>query len=193
MSPDKNLDEFEKEVEEWKKNREEVLALGGLFVIGSERHESRRIDNQLRGRAGRQGDPGTTRFFVALDDEIMRIFGGDQIAKVMTMMKMPENVPIEHGMVSKAIENAQTKVEGFYFDQRKHVVEYDDVMNKQREIIYGIRKKILEAEVNQTTHVEAAKEITELTLAQVEKPTQEKEQYTERALRDEIIEKLFLS
>ena len=139
-------EEYRTQQDEWKKKYEEVLALGGLFVIGTERHESRRIDNQLRGRSGRQGDPGATRFFVALSDEIIRVFGGDKIAGLMTMMNMPENVPIEHAMVSKAIENAQAKVEGFYFDMRKSVVEYDDVMNKQRDILYKLRRKILETQ-----------------------------------------------
>jgi preprotein translocase subunit SecA len=118
--------------------------LGGLYVIGTERHESRRIDNQLRGRSGRQGDPGATRFFVSLDDELMRIFGGDQVSKVMNFLKMPEDTPIEHGMVSKAIEGAQKKVEGHNFDIRKSTVEYDDVMNQQRQIIYGLRREVLE-------------------------------------------------
>ncbi|HUQ85208.1 MAG TPA: preprotein translocase subunit SecA [Candidatus Limnocylindrales bacterium] len=128
----------------WEKEHKEVLDLGGLYVIGTERHESRRIDNQLRGRSGRQGDPGDSRFFVALDDEIMRLFGGDRIAGIMTRFNMPEDVPLEHPLVSKSIENAQVKVEGFNFDSRKHLVEYDDVLNKQREIIYGLRRKVLE-------------------------------------------------
>lgn len=128
----------------WKKNHDEVIELGGLFVIGTERHESRRIDNQLRGRSGRQGDPGTSRFFVALDDDIMRLFGGDRISGLMTRFNMPEDVPLEHALVSRAIEHAQVKVEGFNFDVRKHLVEYDDVLNKQREIIYSLRRNILE-------------------------------------------------
>ena len=132
----------------WKKNHDEVLKFGGLYVIGTERHESRRIDNQLRGRSGRQGDPGASRFFVALDDDIMRLFGGDRIAGLMTRFNMPEDVPLTHGLVTKAIENAQVKVEGFNFDSRKHLVEYDDVLNKQREIIYSLRKKVLEAEAS---------------------------------------------
>lgn len=136
----KNSAEYKK----WEKEHKEVLDLGGLFVIGTERHESRRIDNQLRGRSGRQGDPGASRFFVSLDDEIMRLFGGDRIAGIMTRFNMPEDVPLEHPIVSKSIENAQVKVEGFNFDTRKHLVEYDDVLNKQREIVYGLRKKILE-------------------------------------------------
>lgn len=122
-----------------------VDALDGLYVIGTERHESRRIDNQLRGRSGRQGDPGVTKFFVSLEDDLMRIFGGEQVAKVMGMLKVPEDMPIEHSLVSRAIEGAQKKVEGHNFDIRKHTVEYDDVMNQQRQIIYGIRKQILES------------------------------------------------
>ncbi len=122
----------------------DVDKLGGLFVIGTERHESRRIDNQLRGRSGRQGDPGASKFFVSLEDDFMRIFGGDQVAKVMGFLKMPEDVAIENPLVSKAIEGAQKKVEGHNFDIRKHTVEYDDVMNQQRQIIYGVRKKVLE-------------------------------------------------
>ncbi len=133
------------EYERWQKNHDEVLAAGGLYVIGTERHESRRIDNQLRGRSGRQGDPGKSRFFVALDDEIMRLFGGDNIAGLMTRFNMPEDVPLEHPLVSRAIEQAQVKVEGFNFDRRKQLVEYDDVLNKQREIIYKQRREILEA------------------------------------------------
>ncbi|MBI2334416.1 preprotein translocase subunit SecA [Candidatus Daviesbacteria bacterium] len=125
--------------------------LGGLFVIGTERHESRRIDNQLRGRSGRQGDPGESRFFVSLEDDLMRIFGGDQVSRVMDFLKMPEDTPIEHGLVSKAIEGAQKKVEGHNFDIRKHTVEYDDVMNQQRQIIYGLRKKVLETAESKDT------------------------------------------
>ncbi len=128
---------------EWQKKHDEVVGLGGLYVIGTERHESRRIDNQLRGRAGRQGDPGETRFFVSLEDDLMRIFGGEQISKLMDFLKFPEDQPLSHGMVSRAIEQSQVKVEGFNFDIRKHLVEYDDVLNKQREIIYSQRKKIL--------------------------------------------------
>ncbi len=126
------------------KEHDEVARLGGLYVIGTERHESRRIDNQLRGRSGRQGDPGESRFFVALDDEIMRLFGGETISNVMTKFNMPEDVPLQHMIVSRAIEQAQTKVEGFNFDIRKHLVDYDDVLNKQREIIYKRRRAILE-------------------------------------------------
>lgn len=136
--------QFKKASQEWQKRHEQVVSLGGLHIIGSERHESRRIDNQLRGRAGRQGDPGSSRFYVSLEDEIMRLFGGEQITKLMNFMKMDENQPIEAGMVGRAIEQAQIKVEGFFFDQRKRLVELDDVMNKQREVIYKRRFKILE-------------------------------------------------
>ena len=129
--------------ESWQKEHDEVVSLGGLYVIGTERHESRRIDNQLRGRAGRQGDPGETCFFVALEDDLMRIFGGEQISKLMTFFNFPEDQPLSHSMVSKAIEQAQVKVEGFNFDIRKHLVDFDDVLNKQRDIVYSRRRKIL--------------------------------------------------
>lgn len=137
--------EYQIEYAKWQKLHDEIIKIGGLHVIGTERHESRRIDNQLRGRAGRQGDPGSSKFFVALDDEIMRLFGGDQVSRLMGVFKLPEDVPLEHPMVSKAIEQAQVKVEGFNFDIRKNLVEYDDVMNKQREIIYKSRRKVLES------------------------------------------------
>jgi len=117
---------------------------GGLHIVGTERHESRRIDNQLRGRAGRQGDPGSSRFFLALDDDLMRIFGGERITGMMNMLRVADDEPIESRLVSRQIEGAQTKVEGHNFDARRYLVEYDDVMNKQREIIYGERRKVLE-------------------------------------------------
>ena len=128
---------------DWQKKHDEIVSLGGLYVIGTERHESRRIDNQLRGRSGRQGDPGESRFFVSLSDDLMRIFGGEQISKLMTFFNFPEDQPLTHSMVSKAIEQAQVKVEGYNFDIRKHLVDYDDVLNKQREIVYTLRRKIL--------------------------------------------------
>ncbi len=128
---------------DWQKKHDEVIKLGGLYVIGTERHESRRIDNQLRGRSGRQGDPGQSTFFVSLEDDLMRIFGGEQITKIMDFLNFPEDQPLSHSMVSRAIEQAQVKVEGFNFDTRKHLVDYDDVLNKQREIVYSLRRKIL--------------------------------------------------
>lgn len=132
-----------RDLSEWQKEANKVREIGGLHIIGAVRHESRRIDNQLRGRAGRQGDPGSTRFYISLEDDIMRIFGGDQVSRLMDFLKVPEDQPLEAGMVSKAIETAQQKVESFYFDQRKHLVEYDDVMNKQRQIFYQRRQNIL--------------------------------------------------
>ncbi|WP_353092994.1 preprotein translocase subunit SecA [Tissierella praeacuta] len=123
-----------------------VLEAGGLHIIGTERHESRRIDNQLRGRAGRQGDPGSSRFYISLEDDLMRLFGGERIINLIDNLKMPEDEPLEHSMLTRAIENAQKKVEGNNFGIRKHVLKYDDVMNKQREVIYGERKKVLEGE-----------------------------------------------
>ena len=123
---------------------EKVRAAGGLFIIGTERHDSRRIDNQLRGRAGRQGDPGETKFYLSLDDDLMRLFGGDRITGLMDRLDVDEDMPIENKMLTKAIENAQTSVESRNFQSRKNTLEYDDVMNKQREIIYGQRKQVLD-------------------------------------------------
>jgi preprotein translocase subunit SecA len=126
------------------KERERVIALGGLHILATERHEARRIDNQLRGRAGRQGDPGSSRFYLSLQDDLMRIFGSDRISGLMLKLGMEEGVPIEHGMVTKSIERAQRQVEGNNFSMRKHLLEYDDVMNKQRLAVYDMRKTILE-------------------------------------------------
>ncbi len=137
-----------------KAQAEEVKNLGGLFVLGTERHESRRIDNQLRGRAGRQGDPGTTQFYVSLEDDLMRIFGSDNMKKRMEFLKMPEDEPIESSVLSKAIASAQRKVEGHHFDIRKHVLEYDDVINKHRMAIYSQRREILEKSAEATTEGE---------------------------------------
>jgi len=123
---------------------EEVKSIGGLCVIGTERHEARRIDNQLRGRAGRQGDPGETQFFVSLEDDVIRIFGGDRIKALMERFNIDENIPIENGMISRSIESAQSKIEGMNFDARKHILEYDDVLNKQRDIVYSKRIEVLE-------------------------------------------------
>jgi len=131
---------------ECQKDAEKVRALGGLYIIGTERHESRRIDNQLRGRAGRQGDPGTTRFFLSLEDDLLRLFGSDKIKAFIDKLGLPEGEPLEHPWLSKAIEQAQKKVEAYHFDIRKHLLEYDDVMNMQREVIYTQRKEILKSE-----------------------------------------------
>ncbi|HEY8517496.1 MAG TPA: preprotein translocase subunit SecA [Candidatus Binatia bacterium] len=134
---------LEKYTKQCAEERERVLAAGGLHIIGTERHESRRIDNQLRGRAGRQGDPGSSRFYLSLEDDLLRIFGAERIQGLMTRLGMEEGEPIEHRMISKAIQNAQAKVEGHNFDIRKHLLEYDDVMNKQREVIYHRRRETL--------------------------------------------------
>ncbi|MBI5572192.1 MAG: preprotein translocase subunit SecA [Desulfomonile tiedjei] len=134
------LERFKKQCED---EREKVLVAGGLHILGTERHEARRIDNQLRGRSGRQGDPGSSRFYLSLEDDLMRIFGGDRVKMLMERVGMEEGVPIEHRYTTKAIENAQKKVEGHNFDIRKHLLEFDDVMNKQREVIYSQRRFIL--------------------------------------------------
>jgi preprotein translocase subunit SecA len=135
---------YDKFAEQCKAEHDEVVALGGLHILGTERHEARRIDNQLRGRAGRQGDPGSSRFFLSLEDDLMRIFGGERVKQLMFRLGMTEGVPIESGMISSRIENAQKSVEAQNFDARKHLLEYDDVMNKQRETIYAIRRSALE-------------------------------------------------
>ena len=135
------LQKFKKITEEDKKK---VVAAGGMHILGTERHESRRIDNQLRGRAGRQGDPGSSRFYLSLEDDLLRIFGAERITGLMERLGMEEDVPIEHSMVNRAIENAQRKVEAHHFDSRKHLLEYDDVMNQQRKSIYALRRSVLE-------------------------------------------------
>src|SRR5204863_447785 len=140
---------------------DQVVALGGLHIVGTERHEARRIDNQLRGRAGRQGDPGSSRFYLSLQDDLMRIFGSDRISGLMQRMGMEEGVPIEAGMVSRAIERAQKQVEGRNFEARKHLLEYDDVMNKQRESIYTLRRSILEGREGKDYILNAADEIAD--------------------------------
>ncbi len=144
----KTPEEFEKIkgelAEKCKTEQKEVLGLGGLFITGTERHESRRVDNQLRGRSGRQGDPGESRFFLSLEDDLMRIFASDRLSNIMRRLGMEEGVPLEHRMVSRAIERAQKQVEARNFESRKHLLEYDDVMNKQREAIYKLRRDILE-------------------------------------------------
>src|SRR5207237_4046833 len=122
---------------------QEVKNAGGLFVLGTERHEARRIDNQLRGRAGRQGDPGETQFFVSLEDSLMRIFASDAIKRVMGTFKIPEDEPIFNGMITRSLEKAQTRIEELNFDARKHVLAYDDVLNIQRSSIYARRRALL--------------------------------------------------
>lgn len=140
-------EEYKKSVvyKKWSEVHEKILKEGGLFVIGTERHEARRVDNQLRGRAGRQGDPGNSRFYLSMEDDLMRIFGGEQISGIMERLKLPEDQPVENSLISRAIEQAQVKVEGFHFDIRKRLVEFDDVANQQREIIYKLRRRILDS------------------------------------------------
>ena len=131
--------------DDWQKLHNEVVAAGGLHIVGTERHESRRIDNQLRGRSGRQGDPGSSRFYLSLEDPLLRIFASDRVAAIMERLKMPDGEAIEHPWVTRSIENAQRKVEARNFDMRKHLLEYDDVANDQRKVIYQQRNELLEA------------------------------------------------
>jgi preprotein translocase subunit SecA len=153
VSDEEYQDTYRKYQEQVERDRSLVRQMGGLYIIGTERHEARRIDNQLRGRAGRQGDPGASRFYLSLEDDLMRRFGGQNIIGLMERLGLEDDMPIEHGMVMKAIENAQIKVEGYNFDIRKHVLEYDDVVNKQREVIYQQRNEVL-AEENLRPQIE---------------------------------------
>lgn len=161
---DESLDEAAKtkriaEIQEaWQERHDEVIKLGGLHIIGTERHESRRIDNQLRGRAGRQGDPGSSRFYLSLEDSLLRIFASDRVASIMTRLKMPEGEAIEHPWVTRAIENAQRKVEARNFDTRKQLLEFDDVANDQRKVIYQQRNELLEAQQDITETITAIQE-----------------------------------
>jgi len=196
---------------------EGVVELGGLKIIGTERHESRRIDNQLRGRSGRQGDPGESRFYISLEDDLMRLFGSDRIAKIFETINMPEDEPIEHKMLTKAIENAQKKVEGNNFSIRKHLLEYDRVMNEQREIIYGERRKVLEGDNLKGNIIKMIKDTVEhaveintgesphpddwniaglgdylvriIPIEEVEVSKEEREDITKETLKDKLIEK----
>ena len=149
--------------DEWQEEHNKVVELGGLHIVGTEHHEARRIDNQLRGRAGRQGDPGSSRFYVSLQDDIMRRFGGDRISGLMERLGFDDDIPIEHSLVSKAIESTQVKVEGYHFDVRKHLLEYDDVLNKHRESIYAEREKLLsDADLRSNIRDMIDKEISDL-------------------------------
>ena len=167
---------YEQFVEQCRTEHDEVVALGGLHILGTERHEARRIDNQLRGRAGRQGDPGSSRFFLSLEDDLMRIFGGERVKALMYRLGMTEGVPIESKMISNKIEGAQKSVEAQNFDARKHLLEYDDVMNKQRETIYSIRRSALEGK-DQRDYVlgiaeDVAREIAETCCPRAQHPQQ---------------------
>ena len=142
----RKLEIFEADPSRLRKGQARGDRAGGLHILGTERHESRRIDNQLRGRAGRQGDPGSSRFYLSLEDDLMRIFASERVSQLMLKLGMEEGVPIEHGMVTRAIANAQKKVEAHNFEIRKQLLEYDDVMNKQREVIYQHRRAVLAGE-----------------------------------------------
>jgi len=157
----KEIQKLFERVHNWKKENDEIKNLGGLHIIGSERHEARRIDNQLRGRSGRQGDPGSSRFYISLEDDLMRLFGSDRISNIMSRLGLKEGQEIEHPWISKAIENAQKKVEARNFEIRKHLLEYDNVMNKQREFIYKKRNQILDEENLRDDIMEALGDVIE--------------------------------
>ena len=163
---------------------EGVSELGGLHITGTERHESRRIDNQLRGRSGRQGDPGSSRFYLSLEDDLMRIFGSEKISGIMEKLGMENGQPIEHPMVSKAVANAQKKVEAHNFDIRKHLLEYDDVMNKQREVFYGLRREILQNENHREMLLEMAEELVDEVLDDIASEKIYPEEWNIQALDD---------
>ena len=165
---------------------EGVVGKGGLHIIGTERHESRRVDNQLRGRAGRQGDPGSSRFYLSLEDDLLRIFGSDRISPLMEKLGMQEGEPIEHNLVNKAVENAQKKVEAHNFDIRKHLLEYDDVMNKQRTVIYDMRKDVLSGESLRDTVMEMAGEAAEDLALRFSEEKVHPEEWDLLALRDAV-------
>lgn len=175
---------YAQKLKEWKEANEEVKKLGGLYVIGTEKHESRRIDNQLRGRSGRQGDPGRSMFILSLEDDLMRIFGGEQIANLMTRFNFPEDTPLTHGLVTRVLEQAQIKVEGFNFEARKHTVDYDDVLNKQREIIYKKRRGIVEDKKSPSDFVLEIVEERILQIAAFELGNDLNEQPREKILND---------
>ena len=172
---------------QWDADHEEVVQAGGLHIIGTERHESRRIDNQLRGRSGRQGDPGSSRFYLSLEDDLMRIFGSDRISGLMQKLGMEEGVPIEHGMVTRAIERAQKQVEGRNFEMRKHLLEYDDVMNKQRESVYSLRRSILEGREGKEYILNAAEDIVTY-LLETHVPHEKPNDWNETELNAELFD-----
>jgi preprotein translocase subunit SecA len=150
---------YDQFAQQCKAEHDEVIALGGLHILGTERHEARRIDNQLRGRAGRQGDPGSSRFFLSLEDDLLRVFGGERVKALMYRLGMTEGIPIESKLISRRIENAQMAVEAQNFEARKHLLEYDDVMNKQRETIYSIRRSALEGKEQKVYALSVAEDI----------------------------------
>ncbi|MFB3851811.1 MAG: preprotein translocase subunit SecA [Acidobacteriota bacterium] len=189
-NPETQPEEYSKQLavfkEIYEKEHSEVVSLGGLFILGTERHESRRIDNQLRGRAGRQGDPGSSRFYLSLEDDLMRLFGGDRLKQMMGRVGMEEGVPIAHPFVSKSIERAQKSVEARNFEIRKHLLDYDDVMNKQRETIYSLRRKILSGENLREYLMESAENILLWLLEENVPPTAPREGWKEDSLRTSL-------
>ena len=173
-SPEEYLQAYEEEYVKWKKDYDEVCALGGLYILGTERHESRRIDNQLRGRSGRQGDPGFSRFYLSLDDDLMRLFGGDSLKSLISRLGMADEEPIEHRMISRSIERAQNKVEDRNYEIRKHLLEYDDVLNEQRKVIYGQRDEILTDDNLSARIIASARELVEECAAEMSASTDTK-------------------
>ena len=173
-SPEEYLQAYEEEYVKWKKDYDEVCALGGLYILGTERHESRRIDNQLRGRSGRQGDPGFSRFYLSLDDDLMRLFGGESLKSLISRLGMADEEPIEHRLISRSIERAQNKVEDRNYEIRKHLLEYDDVLNEQRKVIYGQRDEILTDENLSARIIASARELVEECAAEMSASTDTK-------------------
>ena len=192
----KAREEYRRLLEEKRKEtdaeHEKVVALGGLHIIGTERHESRRVDNQLRGRSGRQGDPGSSRFYLSLEDDLLRIFGSDRISGIMARLGMEEGVPIEHNLVTRAIESAQKKVEAHNFDIRKHLLEYDNVMNQQRQVIYDQRRKVLaDGDIGDVIY-EMMEEVVEATADPFIDEKAHPEDWDTKGLRDAIYNRLGL-
>ncbi len=189
-TPDLYSQNFKEGLEKYERTcseeREQVVAAGGVHILGTERHESRRIDNQLRGRSGRQGDAGSSRFYLSLEDDLLRIFGAERVQKIMDRMGMEEGEPIEHGLVSRAIENAQGRVEGHNFDIRKHLLEYDDVMNKQREVIYKQRRGFLAGENLKEEILEIVEGVVEQTAANHADPGLPDEEWDPKGLDDAV-------
>jgi len=163
-----------------------VVALGGLHILGTERHEARRIDNQLRGRAGRQGDPGSSRFYLSLEDDLLRIFAGERISNIMHKLGMEEGVPIESRLISKRIQAAQRAVEAQNFESRKHLLEYDDVMNKQRETIYGLRRQLLEGSDQREFILDASDRVLEWLVESFCPKEQHADQWNVNGLRTDM-------
>ena len=182
---------YEEKKEKTDKEHEEVVALGGLHIIGTERHESRRIDNQLRGRAGRQGDPGSSQFFISLEDDLMRLFGAENIMGLMDKLGMDDEMPIENALITRAIENAQRRVEARNFEIRKHVLEYDDVMNQQREVIYAQRRKVLLGEDIKENIADMIEKVVDKTIVQFSGESQYPEEWDLKGLLEQA-EQLFL-